>query len=125
MKIPFLARLLAGAVFLLLTTACEKVVDLDLNEAGPRLYIEGNLADDGQPAVATLATSVAFTETSQFPPVRGAVVTLSDDAGGLETLRETSPGRYEGATITGQSGRRYTLRVEAGGSTWLLRPCRP
>lgn len=63
-----------------------------------------------------LARSVSYTDTNTFPAVSGAVVTLSDDAGGLETLRETSmPGEYRGRTLLGPAGRRYTLRVDTDG----------
>ena len=116
--LPF--RFLAAAGLLLGTAACEKVVTLDLNNTDPQLSIEGNLADDGHPATVQLSRSVAYTETNTFPAVRGAVVTLSDDAGGLETLAETStPGLYQGRTLLGQPGRRYTLRVETGGQAYV------
>ncbi|MGY3087712.1 hypothetical protein ACVWYF_000738 [Hymenobacter sp. UYAg731] len=120
MKNRFTLRCLAAAAALLLAASCQKVVTLDLKESAPRLSIEGNLADDGQPCTVLLARSVSYTETNTFPAVSGAVVTLSDDAGGLETLAETStPGQYRGRTLLGQSGRRYTLRVETGGQAYV------
>ena len=120
MKNRFTLRLLSAAVVLLLTASCQKVVTLDLKAADPRLTIEGNLADDGQPCTVRLFRSVSYTETNVFPAVSRAVVTLSDDAGGLEILAETStPGQYQGRTIMGQPGRRYTLRVEADGQSYV------
>ncbi|MCC2548594.1 DUF4249 domain-containing protein [Hymenobacter sp. BT175] len=117
MKTYSLTRLLAAGLLLLATSACQKVIDLDLREADPRLVIEANLADDGQPCTVRLSRSTRYTEPNTFPPVGGATVTLSDDAGGLETLAATStPGLYRGASLTGQPGRRYTLRVEADGT---------
>lgn len=119
MKNRFILRFLAAAT-LLLAASCQKVVTLDLKASAPRLSIEGNLADDGQPCTVLLARSVNYTETNTFPAVSGAVVTLSDDAGGLETLAETStPGQYRGRTLLGQSGRRYTLRVAADGQAYV------
>lgn len=113
-------RCLAAAATLLLTAGCEKVITLDLKASAPRLSIEGNLADDGQPCTVLLARSVNYTETNTFPAVSGAVVTLSDDAGGFETLRETStPGQYRGRSVLGLSGRRYTLRVETDGQAYV------
>ncbi|WP_210517154.1 DUF4249 domain-containing protein [Hymenobacter terricola] len=120
MKNRFTFRFLAAATTLLLTASCQKVITLDLTETAPRLTIEGNLADDGQPCTVLLSRSVSYTDTNVFPAVSGAVVTLSTDAGGLETLRETStPGQYRGSTILGQPGRRYTLRVEADGQAYV------
>lgn len=74
------------------------------------------MADDGQPCTVLLARSLSYTDTNTFPAVSGPVVTLSDDAGGLETLRETSmPSEYRGRTRLGPAGRRYTLRVDTDG----------
>jgi len=110
--------LLAAA--LLLTASCQKVVTLDLQNTTPQLAIEGNLADDGQPCTVLLSQSVDYTQTNTFPAVSGATITLSDDAGGLETLTETStPGRYQGRQLLGQPGRRYTLRVESGSQRYV------
>ncbi|MBO2009705.1 DUF4249 domain-containing protein [Hymenobacter negativus] len=111
---------LLAACALFLATSCQKVVTLDLKETAPQLVIEGNLADDGRPCTVLLSRSVSYTQTNTFPAISGAVVTLSDDAGGLETLTETStPGQYQGRTVLGQSGRRYTLRVEVEGQSYV------
>lgn len=113
-------RQLALAAGLLTAASCQKVVTLDLKNTSPQLAIEANLADDGQPCTVLLSRSVDYTQTNNFPAVRGATITLSDDAGGRETLAETStPGQYRGRTLTGQPGRRYTLRVESEGQAYV------
>ena len=120
MKKNFTLRVLAAVGTVLLAASCQKVVTLELQAAAPRLTVEGNLADDGQPCTVLLSRSVSYTETNTFPAVSGAIITLSDDAGGLEILSETStPGQYRGRIITGQPGRRYTLRVQADGQTYV------
>jgi hypothetical protein len=105
---------------LLLITACQTVIDLDLQDAGPRLTIEGQLTDDGQPATVQVIRSVPYTAASAFPAVRVAFITLTDNVGGLDTLRETTtPGQYRGRTLRGQVGRQYTLRVEVDGQAYI------
>ena len=107
-----------GALALLLAaTSCEKVVNLDLKTSSSQLVIEGNLVDDNRPCQVSLSTSANYTDSNTFTPVTGATVTLADNAGSTETLREASPGQYTGATIKGVPGRTYTLRVETGGSS--------
>ncbi|WP_151089079.1 DUF4249 domain-containing protein [Hymenobacter baengnokdamensis] len=119
MKNNFLPRLLAASA-LLLAGSCQKVVTLNLKDSAPQLVIEANLADDGHPCTVKLSQSVDFTQTNIFPAVSGAIITLSDDAGHSETLPETSvPGQYQGRAVLGQSGRRYTLRVQAGGQSYV------
>ncbi|MDO7849766.1 DUF4249 domain-containing protein [Hymenobacter sp. M29] len=111
--------LLAAAALLLAGTGCEKTIDLKLNTSDSQLVIEGNLADDGQPCQVSLNRSANYAETNNFPAVTGATVTLSDDTGARETLREASPGQYRGATLRGVPGRAYTLRVETGGTAYV------
>jgi hypothetical protein len=116
-----LARYLTPLLALALLASCEKVIDLDLKTTTSQLVIEGNLADDGRPCQVTLNRSANYTDTNNFQAVSGATVTLADNAGGQETLREsaTAPGQYAGATLLGVPGRTYTLRVETGGAAYV------
>ena len=109
------------ALVLLCTTACEKVINLDLKTSDSQLVIEGNLADDGHPCLVTVSRSANYTDTNTFQAVSGAAITLADNAGGLETLRESTatPGQYAGAKLLGVPGRTYTLRVETGGAAYV------
>lgn len=110
------------ALGMLLTLAsCEKVIDLNLQTTTSQLVIEGNLADDSRPCQVTLNRSANYTDTNNFQAVSGATITLADNAGGRETLREsaTAPGQYVGATVLGVPGRTYTLRVETGGAAYV------
>lgn len=116
----------ATAAALLAATGCEKVVDdLKLNTTAANIVIEANLVDDGRPCQVSLVTSVNYRETNAFPPITGAKITLADDAGALETLRETSPGQYVGESIRGLPGRTYILRVETGGGAYVANSTLP
>lgn len=111
---------LAAGALLLASTGCEKIVDLNLKTSTAQLVIEGNLVDDNQPCQVSISRSANYTDTNTFEAVRGATITLADNAGGLETLRETAtPGRYLGATLWGVPGRTYTLRVETDGAAYV------
>jgi hypothetical protein len=113
------SRLAAAVALLLASTGCEKVIDLDLKTSSAQLVIEGNLVDDNRPCQVSLSTSANYTDANTFAPVTGATVTLADNAGRSETLRETTPGQYAGASVLGVPGRTYTLRVETGGSAYV------
>jgi hypothetical protein len=113
-------RALAAGALLLAGTGCEKVVNLDLKTSTAQLVIEGNLVDDNKPCQVTLNRSTNYTDANSFAAVSGATITLADNAGGLETLRESAtPGQYLGATLRGVPGRTYTLRVETDGSAYV------
>jgi len=111
---------LAAGALLLASTGCEKIVDLNLKTSTAQLVIEGNLVDDNRPCQVSVSRSANYTDTNTFEAVRGATITLTDNAGGLETLRETAtPGQYLGATLRGVPGRTYTLRVETDGTAYV------
>jgi hypothetical protein len=111
--------LAVAAALLLTSTGCEKVINLDLKTSNSQLVIEGNLADDGQPCQVSVTTSTDYYNPSTFAPVAGATVTLADNVGGLETLRQNAAGQYVGRTLLGVPGRTYTLRVETGGASYV------
>jgi hypothetical protein len=114
---PRLGLLLA---LLFATTSCEKIVNLDLQTSTAQLVIEGNLVDDNKPCQVSVRRTANYTDTNTFAAVSGATITLADNAGGLETLRETAtPGQYLGATLRGVPGRTYTLRVETSGAAYV------
>jgi hypothetical protein len=97
-----------------LLLACEKVIDMDLRTAEPRLVVEGNITNEAGPYTVRLSRTVDFSAPNEFPPVSGAIVTVSDNAGNAETLKETSPGAYQSARLKGTPGRTYELKVNVG-----------
>lgn len=98
--------------------SCQKVIDVDLNEAEPRVVVEAEINDQPGPYYVALSRTVNFDETNVFPPVTGATVVLSDNAGNSETLTEEQPGLYRTNSITGTPGRTYTLQITSSGTTY-------
>lgn len=99
-------------------SSCTKVIDINLNAAAPKLVIEGNISDQPSSCIVKLSTTVNFDESNTFPPVTGAVITLSDNSGNAATLSETSPGIYTTSSMQAVIGRAYTLSVTTGGNTY-------
>jgi hypothetical protein len=100
-------------------SACEKVIDVDLNSTDPKFVIEAAVTDQLERHTVKITKSVNFDQESQYPAVTGAQVVLSDDAGLQETLIETSAGVYQTKqALQGVPGHTYTLRVEAEGKTF-------
>jgi hypothetical protein len=65
--------------------SCEKVVNVDLNNAEPKLVIEG-LVNNASAAKVTISRSVPFSNSNSFPVVTGAAVSISDNAGNTYTV---------------------------------------
>jgi len=110
--------LLFMAMVLLLVSACQKVIDLKLDNSAPQLVIEGNLTDQIGAQVVTISKSVSFSAADNFPPVSGATVSISDSTGIPNTLTETVPGTYVIFPYQGFYGRTYTLTVKVNGITY-------
>jgi hypothetical protein len=96
------------ALFILIS--CEKVIDIDLNSAAPKIVIEAEISDSF-PCVVKISQTVNFNNSNIFPAISGATVTISDDMGTSETLVETTKGMYTDSSLHGISGRTYKLSV--------------
>lgn len=110
-----LILILSFIIGLFLFSSCTKVIDIDLNSSAPQVVIEGNISNNGLPAIVKITESINFDESNDFPNIEGATVTLSDNLGGIEVLAETSPGIYTSSTMTGSIGNTYFLNVEFNG----------
>jgi hypothetical protein len=106
------------AMVLLFASACQKVIDLKLDNSAPQLVIEGNLTDQDGSQVVTISKSVSFSATDTFPPVSGATVSISDSTGIPNILTEKAPGVYVIFPYQGLYGRTYTLTVKVNGVTY-------
>jgi hypothetical protein len=112
-------KLLAYSLLAGMVVSCsEEVITVDLNDAAPKIVIEGILADQGEPCTVKISESGDFYNPSVFPPVTGATITLLDSEGNRETLAETEAGLYRGNSLLGVEGRTYTLTVEDGGNIY-------
>lgn len=104
------------SVFVL--NACEEPIELDLEQGEAVVVIDGWVTDAPGPYDIKITQSVTFTSELAPPPVSGAVVTLSDDAGFSEQLFEAEPGIYRTTNAQGEIGRTYNLRVDVAGQTY-------
>lgn len=103
--------------FLISSVSCRKIITLDLNNAAKRLVVEANLTDLQGGCSVLLSQTGNFDADNNFPPVSGAVVTITDEAGVATKLTESSPGTYAAPGLVGQKGVTYRLLVIAGGDT--------
>lgn len=111
--------LITAAFASLSLSSCLDVVPLDVPKAQPLLAVDGQVTDQGTPAAVTLTLTQAYFNDTAPPPVQGATLTLDDDQGKHDVLREVSPGRYVGSgAVLGRVGGHYTLTIVADGQTY-------
>ena len=103
---------------ILLFAACEKVIDLDLREARPRVVIEGNITSGPGPYDVVISTSGGYFDSLGVKPVSGATVFLYYGPGYWEQLFELAPGVYRTDYTQGQEYESYELQVEYGGTVY-------
>ncbi|WP_028297319.1 DUF4249 domain-containing protein [Olivibacter sitiensis] len=124
-KSPLL--LIGHLLFLMSFSACEKVIDIDLNEAEPVLVIQAEIGGDRTTQAVVLQRSVAFSSAVTSEPVSGALITVKDervaDSSGnpingnslvrnaTYTFREVTPGVYLLDNYRGYPGVKYTLNI--------------
>lgn len=106
-------------------TSCEKVINVDLKNAEPKIVIEGLVDNSGNAGKVIISKSVAFITTNTFPAVTGATVKVTDNVGNAYILSESSAGTYSNASLIGVSGRTYTLNVTAEGRNYTATSTMP
>ena len=114
------------AFILILSAACETVVDVDIPNAPPRLVVEAYLQADSAVAVS-LTQSQSILTNRELSFVSGATVTLLEDGATVATLKVNgNEGIYQ-TDYTTIVGREYTIRASKAGfepveATTLIRP---
>ncbi len=113
-------------LFLLVALAsCTKVINLDLRNNSGQLVIEGNITNARGPQIIKLSTNVPFTNTNTYPPVTGATISVSDQAGNTYPFTEGPAGTYTNAHLRGTPGDTYTMTVTTGGKTYTATSTMP
>lgn len=111
--------------FLLLLGSCQKTVTLNLNTTPSQLVIEGNITDGPGPDTVRILRSVNFYADNNFPPISGAAVIVTDNAGNKDSLTESLPGSYITHGLRGVPGNTYTLSVRVNDSTYTASSTMP
>ncbi len=111
-------RIVLAAFTLLVFASCEKVIDVDLKNAIPKIVIEGIIDNSGKPAKVVISKSVAFSIGNVYPAVTGATVKITDNTNNVFVLNETAPGIYTNVALVGVIGKTYLLSVLAEGKNY-------
>lgn len=94
--------------------ACQKVIEIKINNPQNSPVIEGHIEPDSTCYV--LLTSTVDIFKPKLPPyIKDAVITIQDNLGNKETLYYEGLGIYRGRNVLGVAGRTYTLSVTVQG----------
>ncbi|MCD4788841.1 MAG: DUF4249 domain-containing protein [Bacteroidales bacterium] len=103
---------IATLLSLLALTACEDVIEIDLDSIEPKLVIEAVITDQTVEQTVKLTKTGDYFEPGIYPAVSYANVIISDNLGNSETLSEVNPGIYQTTNLQGITGIVYELSVE-------------
>lgn len=116
-------KILFAIIVLSSLIACQKVIDVDLNDADPKVVIEANyIGSDSLVKVRVTKTS-SFFDTNPSPVIDNAVVTLIDEGGAATVIPSTGNGYYELSNYIPQFNTTYTLTVATDVSTVYTAQC--
>lgn len=108
-------RLTYILAFALAIASCEKVIDIELNEADVQVVIEGKLYDEPQQSFIKITKSGDVYAQSNFEGVSGASVVVTD---GVNTWNFTedasSPGTYRDTSFLSQPNTTYNMTINNG-----------
>jgi Domain of unknown function (DUF4249) len=113
------------SLILLATTSCTKIIDVDLNSSDPKVIVEADITDQTDGYQVKISKTVNFSDDNNYPAVRGAVVTVTDNLGTIQTLTESTSGLYTLKSAKGVSGKTYTLKIVAEGKTYTATSTMP
>jgi hypothetical protein len=107
------------SIFSFLLSSCEKVIKVNISDSSPQIVIEGIIYDQTGSYTVKISKSTSLDDgTNIYPPISGALVIISDNAGNSDTLKESSSGNYVTSIIQGVPDRTYYLTVIAEGKTY-------
>jgi hypothetical protein len=106
----FYRALTFGVLFIFFS--CEEVIELDLNEASPRLVVEGWIHNQPGPYKIRLSLTTSYFDTAAPPAVENAMVIISENDSFTDTLNHQAKGIYVTRKILqGKAGATYRLII--------------
>lgn len=100
-------------------SACEEVIDVDLNDAAPQLVVEGWIYNTPGPYEIKITLTTNYFENDAAPTVGNALVIISENTTLIDTLIMTKPGVYKTQKIlNGKIGATYQLKIIYDNNTY-------
>jgi hypothetical protein len=92
-------------------SSCEKVIDVDLKDAEPKMVVEGYLTNHEGINLVVLSKTNSFYTNEEPEMLIGADVVMIDEFGVNFTLEEIGPGYYNNKNFKGLVNHNYKLSI--------------
>jgi len=101
-----------GILFLMLVlTACEEVIPIDLNEENPFVVIEADLQQGTNHFDVYIKQTKSYFQAGTEPPVTNAVVEITNTSGETRTAEAFEAGIYRFENYEAVTGQEYELNI--------------
>jgi hypothetical protein len=112
-------QLIIAAMTILSLGSCEKVIEVDINAADPKIVIEGVITTQSGPYRISVTKTVNLDEIIQNIGVTGAQIIIVDKTNNIaDTLTEVRTGLYVTRKIEGKVGHTYELISRVDGQSY-------
>jgi hypothetical protein len=113
-------RIIRFALFLLLFTRCTVEFHPEIDNNKEQLVVEGMITDQNRTNRVKLSMSTQIGMSLGLKPVKGAIVTVTDEKGIVTTLAESPAGTYstDSLSFRGRVGGSYSLNIKINNITY-------
>src|SRR6266542_5202194 len=102
----------------MMISACQNVIQVDLNNVAPQTVIEGSISNINETVKVTLSETTDYFSPGNIKPIDSAQVSISDNNGNLFQPVAAANGVYNFGKLNGTTGNTYTLKVQISKGTY-------
>lgn len=106
--------ILSISTLIVLFTSCQKVIDVDLNEANKQIVIVANYAAEDSTVRVRITGTSSYFNSNPSPEVNDAIVTITNQNGVSQSVPFSNSGNYILSAYPPEFGTTYTLTVVSG-----------
>lgn len=105
--------------------SCEKVINIDLDEASQKVVVEGIILNGDTIQRVRVTRTTSFDDSDGVPTVDNATVSVIDNLGNTGSFTAVGNGWYELSGYPGVEGRTYSIQVIVDGQTYSAQSTMP
>lgn len=111
-------RIIILLALLSFLTACEEVIEVELDDADPQVVIEAKVSDKVENNLVSITLSTDFYEPSEYETLSDAEIVVTEVGGESFLFTEISNGEYSNENLIASEGSEYSITVNYNDITY-------
>jgi hypothetical protein len=103
---------------LFLAFACQKVIDVDLNDANQTVVLEANYTAEDSTVLVKVTLTSSYFDSEASPQIDNAIVSITDANGVVTTVPSIGNGSYQLTGYAPSFGSSYIMNVIVNGTSY-------